>query len=81
MVERRYTVRAIFIGFILCLVAASPVVLLAQEAAEEAVEEVVEKAVEETAEEAPTFEVTMQSAQDSLGTARNDSMVVAKMSL
>ncbi|MBN2184368.1 MAG: MotA/TolQ/ExbB proton channel family protein [Candidatus Krumholzibacteriota bacterium] len=70
MVERRYTVKAIFIGFILCLVAASPVVLLAQEAVGEAAE----KAVEET----PTFELTIQSAQDSLGTAKNDSMAVAR---
>ncbi|MBN2070859.1 MAG: MotA/TolQ/ExbB proton channel family protein [Candidatus Krumholzibacteriota bacterium] len=61
MVERRYTVRAVIVGFILCLVAASPVVLLAQEAIEEA--------------SAP--EMTLQSAQDSIGTARNDSMVVA----
>ncbi len=76
--ERRYTVKAIFIGFILCLVAASPVVLLAQEAAEGAAEEVAEKVAEESAEEAPVFEVTMQSAQDSLGTAKNDSATVAR---
>ncbi len=62
MVERRYSVRAVFAAFILCLVVASPVVLLAQE----------------TTEEMLVIEPTLQSAQDSLGTARNDSMVVAK---
>lgn len=62
MVERKPSVKALFIAFVLCLVIASPLTLQAQE----------------TGEEGTVAEpvMTLQSDQDSLGTAKNDSMAV-----
>ncbi|MBU8921586.1 MAG: MotA/TolQ/ExbB proton channel family protein [Bacteroidales bacterium] len=64
MVERRLTVKASLMAFVLCLIIALPMVLQSQELGEEG-------AVTE-----PVF--IAQSASDSLGTARNDSLVVAQ---
>jgi len=62
MVQRRLSAKALWAAFALCLVIVSPSVLCAQTGGAEA---------------AAPASTTVQSARDSIGTAANDSMVVA----
>jgi len=62
MVQRRLSAKALWAAFALCLVIVSPSVLCAQTGGAEA---------------AAPATMTVQSARDSIGTAANDSMVVA----